>query len=196
MEKEPIVTMMISDYGMSPLVSYHELIHYVEVTYNGKKYDYAVLLVLDNEDGAYGGREIWGYPKVLGEFDFDLGKVDKSGFIRARCSRPANTPIVEFLFKPISLLQNREVPRPSNTGLNLRLIPSPVPGAKPSVRQFVELDFRLLEGEIWEGVGSLNFPSKSEFDLLHKSPVVEYLSAHFFHNCSAALDPPINIFDF
>lgn len=195
-EESPIVTVMFLEYGFSSIGPYKELIHYVEVIFNGEKYDYPILLVLDNEDAVYGGREVWGYPKVLGTCDFNFTSDGQSGFMAGSVQRPKKTPIIEFLFKPTGMLDTNTTAQSTNPGLNLRIIPSPVPGAQPSVRQFLEVDFRLVGGETWEGVGSLNFPVASEFDPLHKFPVVEYLSASFIRKCTGILKPPSAVHDF
>lgn len=198
LEEQPIVTTWVLDYKFSNTGPYKEFIHQVEVTFQEKKYDFSLLLVLDNEDAVYGGREKFGYPKVLGDIDFDLSKrFGVGGFTTASVSRPVGNPIIEFMFKPANFLGNGPVPPPANPGLNVRVIPNILTGAKPSVRQFIPITFKADVGERWQGVGSLKFPSTSEFDPLHKTPVVEYLGAELLRNCSCSFgDFPTEIFDF
>jgi hypothetical protein len=198
LEEHPIITTWVLDYGFSTIGPYKELIHQVEVIYQGKKYDYSVLLVLNNEDAVYGGREAYGYPKVLGDIDFDLKKnAGVMAFVTATVSRPIDNPIIEFLFKPSNYIGTGPIPPPENVGLNLRLIPNSITGAKPSVRQFVPITFKALEGERWEGVGSLRILSTSRFDPLHKTPVVEYLGAELLRNCTCAFAGRVTeVFDF
>lgn len=197
LEEQPIVTTWILDYQFSPIGPYKELIHQVEVTFNGTKYDYAILLVLDNEDAVYGGREQFGYPKVLGVVDFDLKKkAGTSAFIQGSVSRPEGNPIIEFLFKPSNFLGSGPIPPPEKRGLNLRLIPNVLVGSAPNVRQFIPIGFYPIEGERWDGVGSVKLPSTSEFDPLHKMPVVEYLSAELIRNATCGFDRVTEVFDF
>ncbi|OQE24873.1 hypothetical protein PENFLA_c009G05528 [Penicillium flavigenum] len=150
------------------------------------------------ENAVYGGREAYGYPKVLGDIDFDLKKnAGVMAFVTATVSRPISNPIVEFLCKPSNYIITGPIPPPENVGLNLRLIPNIITGAKPSVRQFVPITFKALEGERWEGVGSLRFPSMSTSDPLHKTPVVEYLRAELLRNCTCVFAGRVTeVFDF
>ncbi|RYO08558.1 hypothetical protein AA0119_g1311 [Alternaria tenuissima] len=196
--RQPIVTTWVLDYGFTNIGPYKELIHQIEVTFQGKKYDYAILLVLDNEDAVYGGRESFGYPKVMGEIDFDVGKrTGVTSFVTATVSRPPGNPIIEYLFKPSNFIGTGPIPPPENEGLNLRVIPNIIPGAKPNIRQFIPITFKADVGERWEGIGSLKFPSTSEFDPLHKTPVVEYLGSELLRNCQASFGEfPTEAFDF
>lgn len=198
LEEQPIVTTMVLDYGFTGIGTYQELIHQIEVTFQGKKYDYVILLVLNHEDGLYAGRENFGYPKVLGDIDFDLRKRNGvSGFVSATVSRPPGNPIIDYLFKPSSLIGTGPIPPPENEGLNLRVIPNVVLGAKPSIRQFIPITFKADVGKRWEGVGSLKFPSTSEFDPLHKTPVAEYLGSELLRKCSCSFGEfPTEVFDF
>lgn len=186
-EQSPIVTVMFVDYGDSPMGTCHEVIQFVEVVYNGKKYNYSIFLVLDNQLAVYIGREVFGFPKVLGQVDFNPKQTDQSNAIRGSCTAYTDTsvPVVECSFTPAN---RQSVHGPLHAGsegttvLNLRLVPSSVPGAVPSVREFVEVDFHLLDGEVWEGDYDLKFPSLADSDSFHKLPVVERLSAHFARN--------------
>lgn len=195
LEPQPLVTSTLVYYGMSPIGSYKELIHNIEVEYQGKKYDYSFLLILDNEDAVYGGREMYGYPKVLGVVEFNM-KSEVNGFIHGSVERPAGNPIVKYLFKPSRFISTGPLPPPANLNLNLRVIPNVLLGEKPSVRQFVPVDFRFDEGELWEGEASINYPSTSEFDPLHKFPVVSYESAHLIRHATASLLPVTQVFNF
>ena len=197
-ERQPIVTTWVLDYGFTNIGPYKELIHQIEVTFQGRKYDYAILLVLDNEDAVYGGRENFGYPKVMGEIDFNVTKrTGVASFVTATVSRPPGNPIIEYLFKPSNFIGTGPIPPRGNEGLNLRVIPNIIPGAKPNIRQFIPITFKPDVGERWEGIGSLKFPSTSEFDPLHKTPVVEYLGSELLRNCQASFGEfPTEAFDF
>jgi hypothetical protein len=198
LEKQPIITTWVLNYGFTNIGPYKELIHQIEVTFQGKKYDYALLLVLDNEDAVYAGREKFGYPKVLGELDFDISKrTGVSGCVTATVSRPPGTPIIEYLFKPSNFVGSGPIPPPENEGLNLRIIPNIITGAKPNVRQFIPVTFKADVGERWDGIGNVRFPSTSPFDPLHKTPVVEYLGSELLLNCRCSfVELPTKVFDF
>ncbi|KAJ6189932.1 acetoacetate decarboxylase-like protein [Penicillium mononematosum] len=181
-EDKPIITTRLISYGCSPIGPYHELLQSVEVEFNGTKYDYSLLIILDNEDAAYSGRELWGSPKVLGSFDFP--KTEWTGFIGV-----VDFPIADILFKPTVLLDIEEHVEPGLNTLFLRILPSPMPDKTPHIRQFTEVEFKLQHRQIWEGVASINFPSQSMFDPLHLTPVEEYISAHYSRGTSATITP-------
>jgi acetoacetate decarboxylase len=187
-EDKPIVTTRLISYGCSPIGPYHELLQSVEAEFNGTKYDYSILIILDNEDAAYSGRELWGSPKVMGSFDFH--KTDGvGGFYRGRVCRPSDFPVADILFKPTVLLDIEEHVEPALNTLFLRILPSPMPDKTPHIRQFTEVEFKLQHRQIWEGVASINFPAQSMFDPLHLTPVEEYISAHYSRGSSATITP-------
>src|SRR6187402_659037 len=70
-EDEPLVTQSLFNWGFSSIGAYTESMTEIEVTYKGKKHDYAVELVLDNEGALFLGREKYGMPKVIGKVVFD-----------------------------------------------------------------------------------------------------------------------------
>ncbi|KAF2464413.1 acetoacetate decarboxylase-like protein [Lindgomyces ingoldianus] len=194
-EEQPIITTRFIYYGCSPIGPYHEFIQSVEVTFNGSKYDYSLLIILDNEDAAYSGRELWGAPKVMGSFEFPDKPDGVSGFFRGNVSRPVGHPIAEILFKPTVLLPIERFIEPELNSLFLRIIPSPMPEKTPHIRQFTEVAFKLEHTHIWEGVASIGFPAQSMFDPLHLTHVEEYISAHYAKGSSATISP-VNIHDF
>jgi acetoacetate decarboxylase len=188
-EEKPVVTTRLVSYGHSPIGPYHELIHSVEVEFQGKKLEYSLLIILDNEDAAYSGRELWGAPKVLGSFKFPLRPDGVSGFFHGRVCRPSKVPVIDVLFKPTALLEIEEYIEPENNLLFLRSIPSPMPEKTPHIREFMEVEFKMQHRQIWEGVASISFPAQSSFDPLHLTPVEEFISAHYSRNTSATIAP-------
>ncbi|KAF1915606.1 acetoacetate decarboxylase-like protein [Ampelomyces quisqualis] len=188
-EEKPIITTRLISYGSSPIGPYREFLHGVEVEYNGTKYEYSLLIILDNEDAAYSGRELWGAPKVLGSLDFPTDPDGVSGFFHGRVCRPREFPVAEILFKPTALLPLDEYTEPNVHNLFLRILPSPLPEKTPHIRQFTEVDFKIRHRQIWEGVASIHFPAQSMFDPLHLTPVEEYISAHYSKGTSATIAP-------
>ncbi|KAK6374019.1 hypothetical protein LTS17_007989 [Exophiala oligosperma] len=201
LEEEPVVTLMAVRYEASGIGPYHELILTTEVGWNGKTYDFNILLLVDNEDSIYSGREYFGFPKVHASFDFNLRPDGRTGFMHVRVRRPEAVPVVEILFKPV-----REIPDPwaameGNNMLNIRVLPSGCGfnGGKPVVRQVVDLGMKVergTSGEVWQGVGSITYPINSEFDPFYKFPVVEYLSSVLLRNVDARMDPLPKFHDF
>ena len=121
-EKEPLVTSMLLDYGMSNFGQYHELIYFLEGVHQAQKYDYGIVLYLDNEDAVYGGREGFGYPKILAKLDVQFRPECMKAYMRDRVERPTDMPILDIMFKPSLLLEEFEVPETTKHHLNLRVI--------------------------------------------------------------------------
>ncbi|KAK7427355.1 hypothetical protein QQZ08_006124 [Neonectria magnoliae] len=67
LEEEPLMTSLFLSYGMSPVGSYSEYAHQVEVTYKGEKFHFNLLFILDNDAAIFAGRELLGFPKVYGK---------------------------------------------------------------------------------------------------------------------------------
>lgn len=71
LEDEPLMTSFFIEYGMTLVGSYKEYVHNVEVTYKGERFNYNVILILDNESAIFAGREQYGFPKVFGKAEIE-----------------------------------------------------------------------------------------------------------------------------
>lgn len=201
---KPSAFCAILKYGMSSIGAYTEFLQGVHVEYQGKEYVYMLTLILDNEGAIFSGREQFGYPKVFGNVIFDpsnaSANVQNAGFITGSVERPHGRPIAHFGFKPFDRVQNFG-PMPKDDGfmstkmINLRSIPSPNAGELPISRQFLEIDMEFTEAEVWVGDGTVNFTGASDFDPLHKVPVVEYETAIFLRKASAVVNPVTKTYD-
>lgn len=185
---EPLVTCSLLNWGVSPFGSYTEFISMIEVTYRGKKYDYALELVLENEGAIFMGREQLGVPKVIGKVVFQpTTQMTAPGFNLGHVERPAGNKIIQFSFRPVTKVHGlRELP--GGIGhkniLALRIVPSPSASAVPYLREFVSIETFWTEGEVWTGVGSVNFLKTSDFDIAHKLPVVRYQESMLLRKAS------------
>lgn len=135
LEDEPLVTASVVEYGLSTLGQYNEYVHQVEVKHDGETFDYCLSLILDNESAIFIGREKFGLPKTFGKVT--LERRTGSGTLVAAVEKPAGQTVVQFSFTLQTQLT--ETP-PSGEGkrvLNLRVIPSPIEGAPPSLRELI-----------------------------------------------------------
>ncbi|KAH7563555.1 hypothetical protein J3E72DRAFT_269457 [Bipolaris maydis] len=66
-EKESLMASMFIRYGKSSGGLYNEFVLHAEVTFNGQKYNYCIILTLDNESAIFAGRELSGIPKAFGK---------------------------------------------------------------------------------------------------------------------------------
>ncbi|KAK5444363.1 hypothetical protein LTS15_010478 [Exophiala xenobiotica] len=184
-DDEPLCRSSVFNYSMSTVGHYKEYVHQIEVKWKGKKYNYCVTLILDNESAIFSGRETWGFPKVFGTVDMKIQTA--SAHIMSTIERPKGQHIVQVGFTPLS---KHTGPRPEGDrpeSLTLRVIPSPVDGSAPDVKQLVSTEFAITGGDLWKGKGSVSFPIASEYNPFHKLPVVKYANAFYLDNADAVL---------
>jgi hypothetical protein len=79
--------------------------------------------------------------------------------------------------------------------LSLRVIPSPVAGAKASVKDLVPSDFEIKPAEVWEGVGELTFPEKCpRTEAVNKIEILRYETSTLAYGCDVILHPAKEVF--
>ncbi|KAF4951757.1 hypothetical protein FSARC_12828 [Fusarium sarcochroum] len=183
LEDEPLVTSTFVEYGMSTVGPYSEFVQTVEVTYNGEKYDYTLILILDNESAIFAGRELYGYPKVFGKTILQLG--NNGRLISGSAERPIGRRIAAFEFIPEKLV--RELPLSKKRTLNLRTIPSPIPGAAPTVNEFMSVAMDVASPEVWIGKGSMDFLQGSALDAWADIDIIKYEGAILARHATATL---------
>lgn len=196
-DDEPLVTLSLFKYGNSPIGAYTEFVQHVEVTWRGEKYDWTVELILDNQGAIFSGREKYGIPKVFGNVVWDPSSTKDvpPGFFSGYVERPVGSKIVQLGFKPQQRVQGvAPLPESGKRSLHLRSIPSANPGQPPVVREFVPLRFRMTEAEVWVGTPSVGFTGASDFDPVHKFPVVAYHSAKLLRHGVSVLEPCLETF--
>lgn len=190
LEQEPLVTTGFLDYGMSGVGAYKEYCHLVEVTYQGEKFDFGLSLILNNESAIFSGREQFGYPKKFGKvtIDPDTG----SSILQGAVERPIGQRIVQFNFAPTHRMP--AFPQSEKRTLNLRVIPSPLEGGAPSVKELVPVYMAINSREAWLGQGCISFPEPSEFDPLHRIEILRYEQAVYVRKAECSLGHPTEIF--
>jgi len=187
LENEPLITAWIVTYDMSSVGSYNEYVHAVEVTYHGEKFNYCLSLILDNEAAIFSGREVFGFPKTFRKVVFE--RSTGTGIFLGQVEKPEGRPLVRFGFTPSTKLDSLMNVNKRRT-LNLRIIPSPVHGMPPSVKELVLCHLEMTGGETWLGTGSISFPETMEYHPLHKLQVSRYEDSFYIHNASVVLHPP------
>ncbi|KAK1676166.1 hypothetical protein BDP55DRAFT_110120 [Colletotrichum godetiae] len=175
LEDEPLMSTSVLDYGMSPVGSYKEFVHQVEVTYKNEKFMYSLILILDNEAAIFAGREQYGFPKVFGEADIET----KNGtrLVQANAQRPAGRTVFECEFIPDRQIPS--LPTSEKWTLNLRSIPQPCAGTSPAIQELIpsKMDWRFTE--IWDGHGQIIFPRRSALDPWCGLDIVRYETSFF-----------------
>ncbi|BCS29631.1 acetoacetate decarboxylase family protein [Aspergillus puulaauensis] len=190
LDDEPEASVMLFQHRMTSFGPYNEYVHTVKVKYQGEKYDYCLSLILDNDSPILCGREQFGFPKKLGVVS--LEPKTGSTITHGTVERPPGQKIVEVGFQP----QHKVKSSLEHTikGLNLRVIPSVVPGQGPSVKELVPVDITIEGSAVWQGSGSVCFPAPSRFDPMHQVKVLRYKPATLLRNASSAIRCPTKVF--
>lgn len=138
-----------ANYPASTLGPYGEVLLYLHARYRGLDVQYAARFYVTTDVAMAAGREQAGIPKKMGSIHFGLGDgAPQAGMtLGGSLERPAGTPVVSA---KVELLQQVQVPSPQMFHyLSLRLIPSPIAGAAPSLCELVETQWVLTPSVAW-----------------------------------------------
>ena len=191
LDDNPVVTLSFLHYGISGAGSYNEKVHSIACRYRGRPVGYVPHIYVSNEPAMSAGREWLGWPKMLADITFSTRTATIDGLITARLERPTGLDLAVAQFIPTQRLDSQLLTAAGgNVTMNLRVIPSPVPGREPTVTELVPSTMTALAGEIWAGHGSVHLTGASEFTPLHRLPVVEVLGATLIRNATMRLTAP------
>jgi acetoacetate decarboxylase len=189
-DEKPIATAMFVSYGISGVGTYNEFVQQVACKFQGEDVQYTLHIYVDNEPAMLAGREWLGWPKLLAEIPFDTRRPTKDGLISASVERPAGLPLANGLFRPLTKLEGVPMSEFGSKNINMRVIPSAVPGQPPVVREWVCTTMTPNSGEVWMGEGSLQLTGASDFAPLHRAPVVKMLDSLLIRNSDVTLTCP------
>jgi acetoacetate decarboxylase len=190
-EEDPEVSVMFLSYGFSSVGPFREYIHIIHARFRGEEVGFVPHIFISNERGMLAGREREGYPKLLGEIDFDMNQPNVYGLVTARLSRPAGITLAQGIFRPGELVGQISADEPQVVkAIGLRVFGSAVPGGPLAVCELVPSALEFFSGEIWSGDGSLMFTGASTFSALHELPIVGTVEAIAFYNSAFHLRRP------
>jgi acetoacetate decarboxylase len=190
-EQNPRISVMFMSYAFSSVGRFREYIHIIHAKFRGEDVGFVPHIFITNERGMLAGREREGYPKLLGEIEFDMGEINVHGMITARLSRPAGMTLAQGIFRPGELIGQISSEDPVIVkALGLRVIGSAVPGGPLAVCELVPSAFEFYAGEMWSGDGSLMFTGASAFSPVHELPIVGRVEATAFYNSAFRLLRP------
>ncbi len=196
-EERPKVSVMFLSYGFSSVGPFREYIHIIHARFRGEEVGFVPHIFISNERGMLAGREREGYPKLLGEIDFDMNQSNVYGLVTARLSRPTNVMLAQGIFRPSELVGEISADNPRVIkAIGLRVIGSPVPGGPMAVCELVPSGLEFYSGEIWSGDGTLMFTGASEFSAVHRLPIVGDVEAIAFYNSAFRLRRPTETYPF
>lgn len=181
----PTAGLVFANYPASTLGPYREVLAYLKATYPGSKVaaneqvQYAVRFYVTTDAAMAAGREQAGIPKKIGAIQFGVpegSKLEAGLALSGSLERPEGTPIVSGswqLAAPIQL-----PPTSTFEYLALRLVPSPIRGAAPSLCELVETRWVMDVSEAWAlrpagATAPLAFGPASAADALAGLPVVK-----------------------
>jgi len=190
-EQNPKVSVMFLSYGFSSVGPFREYIHIVHARFRGAEVGFVPHIFISNERGMLAGREREGYPKLLGEIDFDMNRASVYGLVTAQLSRPAGIMLAQGIFRPSELVGeiSEDEPR-AIKAIGLRVFGPAVPGGPLTVCELVPSTLEFYAGEIWSGDGSLTFTGASAFSAVHGLPIVGAVEATAFYNAAFRLRRP------
>ena len=196
-EENPEVSVMFLSYGFSSVGPFREYIHIIHARFRGEDVGFVPHIFISNERGMLAGREREGYPKLLGEIDFDMNQSNVYGLTTARLSRPSGITLAQGIFRPSEFVGEISADKPQVVkALGLRVIGSAVPGGPLAVCEFVPSELEFFSGEIWSGDGTLMFTGASEFSAVHRLPIVGDVKATAFYNSAFRLHRPTETYPF
>jgi len=196
-EENPEVSVMFLSYGFSSVGPFREYIHIIHARFRGEDVGFVPHIFISNERGMLAGREREGYPKLLGEIDFDMNQSNVYGLTTARLSRPSGITLAQGIFRPSEFVGEISADKPQVVkALGLRVIGSAVPGGPLAVCEFVPSELEFFSGEIWSGDGTLMFTGASEFSAVHRLPIVGDVKATAFYNSVFRLHRPTETYPF
>jgi len=190
-DDDPAVSVMFLSYGFSSVGAFREYIHIIHARFRGEEVGFVPHIFISNERGMQAGREREGYPKLLGEIEFDMNTPNVYGLVTARLSRPAGVTLAQGIFRPSELIGeiSSDQPRVVNA-IGLRVFGSAVPGGPLAVCELVPSGLEFFAGEVWSGDGSLMFTGASSFSALHQLPIIGTVDAVAFYNSAFRLRRP------
>lgn len=190
-DDHPEVSVMFLSYGFSSVGSFREYIHIIHAQFRGEEVGFVPHIFISNERGMLAGREREGYPKLLGEIDFDMNQSNVYGLVTARLSRPAGVTLAQGIFRPSEWVGEISTDSPRVVkAVGLRVFGSAVSGGLLAVCELVPSALEFFSGEIWSGDGSLMFTGASAFTPLHQLPIVGAVEAVAFYNSGFRLRRP------
>ncbi|RQR22988.1 acetoacetate decarboxylase family protein [Burkholderia sp. Bp9142] len=196
-EENPKVSVMFLSYGFSSVGPFREYIHIIHARFRGEEVGFVPHIFISNERGMLAGREREGYPKLLGEIDFDMNQSNVYGLVTAQLSRPAGITLAQGIFRPSELIDEISEDQPLVIkAIGLRVIGSAVPNGPLTVCELVPSALEFTAGEIWSGDGSLIFTGASTFSALHELPIVGGVEATAFYNSTFRLRRPTQTYAF
>jgi acetoacetate decarboxylase len=173
-----VAVLIFPDFHFSTLGAYREVILGVRCLWEERPVTYCASLLVTDDIGELGGRDIYGYPKLLGHIKW----VREHNLIVAYAERPKGKRLCTGILRPRDPMSPEDFTMPPN--VTLKIVPSPEEGAPPEVCELVMIPFDVrpilgCDGKVegFSGPGNVTFDSPSDIDPWYRLPVRRMVSA-------------------
>jgi acetoacetate decarboxylase len=167
LDDKPRAGLVFASYPRSTLGPYEEVVLFLHATFRGDEVKYGAYLYVTTDIAMAAGREMAGFPKKIARIAITGGAT-----YWATLERPAGQLLATATLTP----GDQEAPlRDSLRYLTLRVIPSPLKGAPPSIVELVDSTWELRDATVRAAQGTLSLTGVSQNDPLQKAPVVQLL---------------------
>jgi acetoacetate decarboxylase len=168
---QAVMFFISSRFFASETGGYNEMVLGAPVGFEGTAGNYCMYLILDHDAPIAAGREIWGFPKKLGQIKME----EKDGVVTSTVERAGMTLVR-------AAMQLGHVVEPEPVALpffNLKLIPSVKKDATPDVMQLTSTTFENRKvHRVYTGKATLEFGT-SPADPLHELPIKEVMDGRY-----------------
>ena len=176
-----LMFMLTSNFFATGFGHYREATLCAHAKFKGKPVNYTLFLMLNNDMAICGGREIWGWPKKLGEIEID----EADGVVQGRVGRAG----VELVRTNVALT---ELIEPGGLGgtteyVNWKFIPSVKNGEPPDVNQLTWTKLtNFVPHKVYRGAATIEF-GRSPSDHYAAFPILEVLEGYYY-SCDFTLE--------
>jgi acetoacetate decarboxylase len=171
-----IMFVLIERLFATGLGNYNEFILGAPAIFEEEQVNYCVFLMVDTDISMAVGREIWGFPKKLGQLNLE----EKNGIVTGTVER-GGTMLVKGTMELSALGKSNEAPRPF---VNLKLIPSVKKNAPPDVMQLTSTALENYKfHRMYKGKATLEFGTSPE-NPFHDLPIKEILGGSYINSDS------------
>ncbi len=174
--KDNVMFVSLADFMCSGFGRYYEAHIFTHALYKRRLVNYSIYLILDNDVAICGGREIWGFPKKLGELSMTLKDDVASGIVQR-----GGITLIEIAMR-MSEFGTAEELAGTSEWVAHKLIPSVSMKAPPEVDQLTTTTLtNIAIREVHKGRGSLKFGA-SPSDPFDEIPIKKVLGGYYFRS--------------
>ncbi len=180
--RENCMFVSVADFLCSGFGRYYEAHVFAHATYKRRLVNFSIYLVLDNDVAICGGREIWGFPKKLGQLDMSM----TDDVMRSTVER-GGMRVIDMAVR-MSTMTTAEEMGGTAEWVARKFIPNVSLSAPPDVDQLTTTTLTNMEvSEIHCGPATLEF-GRSPADQLSTIPIEEVTGGWYYKSACTLED--------